>query len=225
MVRLIWYCFFISFDISHVWHEVLVFFNHGKERRLQKGWLWDGSFSSPSWAMEGKARGRSCGFLKGKFYRKNLSATHDFIFYQQGMSWWNGSCSPGKGTKGRQGGPSVGGVEACHLLQAIVEQAMAWWWLYYNQELFSLGSKWFIFHIVLYVLSILSRVQKILITVWCSLLQSVASPAGFAVDFTGSRYQWREYYPICFSGPHYAACGRRRMSSSARHKQRFVLPG
>ena len=56
-------------------------------------------------------------------------------------------------------------------------------------------------------------------------LQSVASSAGLAVDFPGSRYQWREYYLMCFSGPHYAACGRRRMSSSARHKQRFVLPG
>ena len=116
-------------------------------------------------------------------------------------------------------------AEACDLLQAIVEQTMVWWWTYYNQELFSLGSKCFIFHIVLYVLSILSRVQKIPITVWCSLLQSVASSAGLAVDFPGSRYQWREYYLMCFSGPHYAACGRRRMSSSARHKQRFVLPG
>ena len=80
MERLIWYCFFISFDISHVLHEVLVFFNHGKERRLQKGWLWDGPFSSPSWAMEGKARGRSCGFLKGKFYRKNLSACYSWFY-------------------------------------------------------------------------------------------------------------------------------------------------
>ena len=130
-----------------------------------------------------------------------------------------------KGQKADRNVQQSGEVEACHLLQAIVEQAMAWWWLYYNQELFSLGSKWFIFHIVLYVLSILSRVQKILITVWCSLLQSVASSAGLAVDFPGSRYQWKEYYLMCFSGPHYAACGRRRMSSSARHKQRFVLPG
>ena len=75
--------------------------------------------------MEGKARGRSCGFLKGKFYRKNLSATHDFIFFSRACRDGMGLVHLEKGQKADREVHQSGEVEACHLLQAIVEQAMA----------------------------------------------------------------------------------------------------
>jgi len=114
-------------------------------------------------------------------------------------------------------------TEACHHFQAILEQTMVSWWLIATDYTIIRNCIFWLHSVSCLILFYLFRAGYR--RVWCSLMQSESSSEGFALDLPGTRYQWVGFYPICFSFPHYAACGRRRMSPSARHKQRFVLPG
>ena len=114
-------------------------------------------------------------------------------------------------------------TEACHHFQAILEQTMVSWWLITTDYTIIRNCIFWLHSVSCLILFFLFRAGYR--RVWCSLMQSESSSEGFAVDLPGRRYQWVGFYPICSSFPHYAACGRRRMSPSARHKQRFVLPG
>ena len=75
--------------------------------------------------MEGKARGKSCGFLKRNFIKRIYLLLMILSFISRACRDGMGLVHLEKGQKADREVHQSGEVEACHLLQAIVEQAMA----------------------------------------------------------------------------------------------------